>query len=238
VSAEPGSSGATPATDRRSDRRAPWAIFLVALGAALLSAAGHALLAVESSVALATLAVIAAGIGFALPYGSAVAQAQRLCPREPTEHVALVTLVGTAIPVPLVPLIEVLLEEGYGTQDFLGLAALVAIAGALNLRARDGLARAEPIGRRRRTPNDDPRAVRLMPRVNMTPGSCLHDPFVCSRTTGRPRLRSAATSRLGGASPRPAAASTRRAALSISAVDITVSASINSAAPARSAGRS
>src|SRR5262245_16304589 len=111
---------------------------LLAGGSTFLAAIGLALLAVESSIALATVAVIAAGIGFALPYGSAVAQAQRLYPSEPTEPVALVTLVGSAIPVPLVPLIGALLDDGYGTEVFLGLAAMVAVAGVLNLRPVGG----------------------------------------------------------------------------------------------------
>jgi predicted MFS family arabinose efflux permease len=111
---------------------------LLAGGAAFLAAAGLAILALESSVALASVAVIAAGIGFALPYGSAVAQAQRLYPSEPTEPVALVTLVGSAIPVPLVPLIGALLDDGYGTGVFLGLAAMVAVAGVVNLRPVEG----------------------------------------------------------------------------------------------------
>jgi predicted MFS family arabinose efflux permease len=107
-------------------------------GAAFLAAVGLAILALADSVVLALVAVLAAGIGFALPYGSAVAQAQRLYPSEPTEPVALVTLVGTAVPVPLVPLIGTLLDDGYGTEVFLGLAALVAVAGALNLRPVEG----------------------------------------------------------------------------------------------------
>jgi predicted MFS family arabinose efflux permease len=107
---------------------------LLAGGSCFLAAAGLAILALESSVVLVSVAVVAAGIGFALPYGSAVAHAQRLYPSEPTEPVALVSLVGTAVPVPLVPLMGALLDDGYGTEVFLGLAAIVALAGALNLR--------------------------------------------------------------------------------------------------------
>jgi predicted MFS family arabinose efflux permease len=114
-------------------------------GAAFLAAVGLAILALADSAALALVAVLAAGIGFALPYGSAVAQAQRLYPSEPTEPVALVTLVGTAVPVPLVPLIGSLLDDGYGTEVFLGLAALVAVAGALNLRPVEGSLAAAPV---------------------------------------------------------------------------------------------
>ena len=44
-------------------------------------------------------------IGFAVPYGIAIVQAQRPLSAEPTEPVALVSLIGTAIPVPLVPVV-------------------------------------------------------------------------------------------------------------------------------------
>jgi predicted MFS family arabinose efflux permease len=117
---------------------------LLVAGAPLLAAAGLAILALDDSVGFALVAVLAAGIGFALPYGIAVVQAQRLYPSEPTEPVALVSLVGTALPVPLVPLIGSLLDDGYGAEVFLGLAALVALAGALNLRPVEGSLEPEP----------------------------------------------------------------------------------------------
>jgi MFS family permease len=120
---------------------------LLAGGATFLAATGLAILALGSSVSLFSLAVIAAGIGFAVPYGSAVAQAQRLYPTEPAEPVALVTLVGAAVPVPLVPLIGSLLDHGYGTGVFLGLAAAVAVAGALNLRSVEGSLEPKPRAR-------------------------------------------------------------------------------------------
>jgi MFS family permease len=107
---------------------------LLAGGATFLAAAGLALLAFGDSFALALIAVVAAGVGFAVPYGIAIVQAQRLYPSDPTEPIALVTLVGTIVPVPLVPVMGALLDDGYGTEVFLGLAAIVAVAGALNLR--------------------------------------------------------------------------------------------------------
>lgn len=103
-----------------------------------LAAAGLAILAFESSLALAWVAVLLAGIGFAVPYGIGIVEAQRLYPSEPTEPVALVTLVGTGVPVPLVPWIGSLLDDGHGTEVFLGLAAVVALAGVLNLRPVEG----------------------------------------------------------------------------------------------------
>jgi predicted MFS family arabinose efflux permease len=110
----------------------------------LLSAAGLAILALDDSLGFAVVAVVAAGIGFALPYGIAIVQAQRLYPSEPTEPVSLVTLAGTVIPVPLVPVIGSLLDEGYGAEVFLGLAAIVAIAGILNMRPVEGSLEPEP----------------------------------------------------------------------------------------------
>ena len=82
--------------------------------------------------------MVAAGIVFAVPYGIGIVQAQRLYPAEPTEPVALVSLIGTGVPVPLVPLIGTLLDDGYGTEVFLALAAVVALAGILNLRPVEG----------------------------------------------------------------------------------------------------
>ncbi len=107
---------------------------LLVSGAPFLAAVGLVILALDDSLGFALLAVTACGIGFAVPYGIGVVQAQSLYPTEPTEPVAFVTLVGTAVPVPLVPLIGSLLDDGYGAEVFLGLAAIVALAGILNLR--------------------------------------------------------------------------------------------------------
>ena len=119
---------------------------LLAGGTPFLAAVGLAILALDDSLGLALVAVLAAGIGFAVPYGIGIVEAQRLYPSEPAEPVALVTLVGTIIPVPLVPLIGALLDDGYGAEVFLGLAVLVAIAGALNLRPVEGSLEPQPDG--------------------------------------------------------------------------------------------
>jgi len=113
-------------------------------GAPFLAVAGLVILALDDSLGFALVAVLAAGVGFAIPYGIAVVRAQRLYPSEPSEPVALVTLVGTLIPVPLVPVIGSLLDDGYGTEVFLVLAALVAAAGALNLRPVEGSLEPDP----------------------------------------------------------------------------------------------
>ncbi len=102
--------------------------------APLLAAAGLAILALDDALLFAGLAVVAAGIGFAVPYGPSIIQAQKLYPSDPTEPVALMSLVGTAIPVVLIPVIGTLLDDGAGPEVFLVMAAFVAAAGLLNLR--------------------------------------------------------------------------------------------------------
>ena len=64
----------------------------LACGATFLAAIGLAILALEDSLAFAVVAVLAAGVGFAIPYGMSMIQAQRLYPSEPSEPVALVRL--------------------------------------------------------------------------------------------------------------------------------------------------
>ena len=105
-----------------------------------------------TSPGFAAVAAIAAGIGFAVPYGIAIVQAQRLYPTEPTEAVALVSLMGTAILVPLVPA-KVAPRRRLRRGGLLTLAAM-AFAGILNLRPVEGLlepeGRAAGLGRRSR----------------------------------------------------------------------------------------
>jgi predicted MFS family arabinose efflux permease len=132
-----GVSGAAREEGGRLAQRGVSPVLLVGV-TPLLAAAGLAILALDDSLGFALVAVVAAGIGFAVPYGIGIVQAQRLYPTEPTEPVALVSLVGTALPVPLVPLIGSLLDDGYGTEVFLALAAVVALAGILNLRPVEG----------------------------------------------------------------------------------------------------
>jgi len=113
------------------------AMYLAGL-APLLAAAGLAALALDDSAAVATVAVVAAGVGFALPYGTGIVEAQKLFPREPAEPVAFVTMIGSAAPVALVPVMGSLLGAGDGEAVFLALAAFVLLAGILNLRPVEG----------------------------------------------------------------------------------------------------
>ncbi len=114
---------------------------LLAGGAAWIAAAGLAILALDDSLVLAAIAVVAAGVGFALPYGPSIVRAEALFPSEPTEPVSMMTTIAVIVPVPLVPWIGSLLDAGDGTAVFLGLAAFVAIAGLLNVRPVAGALR-------------------------------------------------------------------------------------------------
>jgi predicted MFS family arabinose efflux permease len=111
---------------------------LLAGGAAWIAAVGLAILALDDSLVLAAIAVVAAGVGFALPYSPSIVRAQALFPSEPTEPVALMTLIAVLVPMPLVPWFGSLFDAGDGAAVFLGLAAFVAVAGALNLRPVEG----------------------------------------------------------------------------------------------------
>jgi DHA1 family inner membrane transport protein len=132
-----GVSAAAREEGGRLAQRGVSAVLLVGV-TPLVAAVGLAILALDDSLGFALVAVVVAGIGFAVPYGMGMVQAQRLYPAEPTEPVALVSLIGTGLPVPLVPLIGSLLDDGYGTEVFLALAAVVALAGILNLRPVEG----------------------------------------------------------------------------------------------------
>ena len=132
-----GVSGAAREEGGRLAQRGVSPVLLVGV-TPFLAAAGLAILALDDSLGFALVAVVAAGIGFAVPYGPGIVQAQRLYPTEPADPVALVSLVGTGLPVLLVPLMGSLLDNGHGTEVFLALAAAVALAGILNLRPVEG----------------------------------------------------------------------------------------------------
>jgi MFS family permease len=100
----------------------------------LLASAGIAAVAFDQSVAIALPAVVAMAAGFALPYTVMMLAAQRLWPEEPADPVALLTTVGSAIPIAVIPVFGAALSDGNGDVAFLAMAAFVALAGFLNAR--------------------------------------------------------------------------------------------------------
>ena len=100
----------------------------------LLASAGIAAVAFDQSVAIALPAVVAMAAGFALPYTVMMLAAQRLWPEEPADPVALLTTVGSAIPIAIIPVFGAALSDGNGDVAFLAMAAFVALAGFINAR--------------------------------------------------------------------------------------------------------
>ena len=100
----------------------------------LLASAGIAAVAFDQSFAIALPAVVAMAAGFALPYTVMMLAAQRLWPEEPADPVALLTTVGSAIPIAIIPVFGAALSDGNGDVAFLAMAAFVALAGFINAR--------------------------------------------------------------------------------------------------------
>lgn len=78
------------------------------------------------------------GAGFAVPYATMMIEAQRLYPVEPTRPTALLSMLGVAPAIASIPLLGVMLAAGDGDLAFVLLAAVVGLAGLLNLRQAGG----------------------------------------------------------------------------------------------------
>lgn len=100
----------------------------------LLASAGIAAIAFDQSIAVATPAVILIAAGFALPYAVMILAAQRLWPTEPTEPVALMSLIGSGIPIAVIPAFGAALSDGNGDAAFIAMAIFIALAGLANAR--------------------------------------------------------------------------------------------------------
>jgi MFS family permease len=111
-----------------------WAPALLAGAAPLLAAAGIGLLAFDQSTVVVLAAVLLMGSGFALPYAVMLVEAQWLFPAEPVAPLSLLTLLANAVPIVAIPVVGTALEEGSGDVAFVVLAAVVAVAGLLNVR--------------------------------------------------------------------------------------------------------
>jgi len=102
------------------------------------SVIGLLLFALDPEGPLALVAVIAMGIGFAIPYATMMTEAQELFPDAPSEPLALMTLGAMIPPIVAIPLVGQALDDGNGEAAMLALAAFLAIATLLNLR-RSGI---------------------------------------------------------------------------------------------------
>jgi len=112
---------------------------LVLAGSLGFSGLGLVLLAADPAAPVALLAVIAMGIGFAIPYATMMTEAQQLFPSAPSEPLALMTMAALIPPIFAIPLVGQALDDGNGAAAMLALAAFLVLATLLNLR-RSGIA--------------------------------------------------------------------------------------------------
>jgi DHA1 family inner membrane transport protein len=99
-----------------------------------LAAVGLAALTLDPSVAVAFAGVVLLGVGFGIPYATALSEAQDLYPPAPSEPVALMTLAALIPPIVAIPVVGNALDNGHGELSFGLLAAFVVLAALANLR--------------------------------------------------------------------------------------------------------
>ncbi len=106
---------------------------MLAGGGSLLAALGLVVLAATNSVALALIAVLLMGVGFALPYAVMVDAAQRLFPDRATATLALVQTGPNVVPMFVIPLVGTALDHQQAPLAFVLLAVFVAVTALVNL---------------------------------------------------------------------------------------------------------
>jgi predicted MFS family arabinose efflux permease len=99
-----------------------------------LAAVGLAALTLDPVAAVAFAGVTLLALGFGVPYTIALTEAQELYPEEPSEPVALMTLVALVPPVVATPIVGRALETGDAEFAFGILAVFILLAAAANLR--------------------------------------------------------------------------------------------------------
>jgi predicted MFS family arabinose efflux permease len=113
------------------ERGVPHKLLCGALG---LAAVGIAAFTLDPAAAAAFAGVVLVAVGFGIPYATALSEAQELYPDEPSEPVALMTLLALLPPIVAIPLIGHALSRGDGELAFGLLAVFVFLAGLANLR--------------------------------------------------------------------------------------------------------
>ncbi|MBK5111468.1 MAG: MFS transporter [Thermoleophilia bacterium] len=99
-----------------------------------LAAIGLAAITFEPAGAAAFAAVVLIGVGFGIPYATALTEAQDLFPRAPGEPVALMTMAALIPPIIVIPLVGHAISGGEGDIAFGLLAIFVVLATLANLR--------------------------------------------------------------------------------------------------------
>ena len=103
-------------------------------GALALAGLGLALIAFEPVIAAVLFGVVLIGIGFGVPYATALTEAQNLYPPAPEEPVALMTLLAVLPPIIVIPIIGHAISRGQGETAFALVAVFILVAAALNIR--------------------------------------------------------------------------------------------------------
>jgi hypothetical protein len=100
-----------------------------------LAAVGLASIALDPVVGAAFAASFLLGIGFGIPYATALTEAQDLYPDEPAEPLALMTLIALLVPIFVIPVVGDAISRGNGDIAFGILAAFLAVAAVANLKS-------------------------------------------------------------------------------------------------------
>jgi predicted MFS family arabinose efflux permease len=106
----------------------------VLVGTLALAALGLAALTFDTAAAVVLVGVGLVALGFGVPYAIALSEAQQLYPEEPSEPVALMTLVALIPPIIVIPIVGRALESGDAEIAFGILAVFVLLSAAANLR--------------------------------------------------------------------------------------------------------
>jgi predicted MFS family arabinose efflux permease len=107
---------------------------MLACAALLVGSAGIAILAVDASLGPAIASVLLQAIGLNLPYALFYDEGEAVLPDRPLAGLGLLQVGANSFPIPAVPLVGAALASGDEELAFLALAALVALAGIVNLR--------------------------------------------------------------------------------------------------------
>jgi hypothetical protein len=99
-----------------------------------LAAIGMAAITFEPVTAIAFGAVVLLGVGFGIPYATALTEAQDLFPKAPGEPVALMTMAALIPPIIVIPLVGHAISRGDGDTAFGLMAAFLVLATLANLR--------------------------------------------------------------------------------------------------------
>jgi predicted MFS family arabinose efflux permease len=103
-------------------------------GAPILAAIGLIAVALEPTPAVVSVSVFLMGAGFALPYATMMVEAQGLFPAEPARPTSFFSMLGTALAIPVIPVLGGFLDSSDGDLAFVALGLFVLFAALLNIK--------------------------------------------------------------------------------------------------------